>query len=136
MGMESIYLVKLTDGLKSVYVRSDEIVKTVIQHAIGAAVAGAFAVSLAASLALSFIPGIGSLGAGTISALTDFCYVYLAGVIYIQLITQLIKKGQNPSKMSEAELKREAKIAANNIDMKKATKEAKEAFNKYKNDSK
>ena len=96
-------------------------------------VAGSVAASLGASTILSFVPGIGTLGAAAITGITNFGYVYLAGIIYIKMITKILESGKSISNMSEEEILKELKKTTNTVNMKEAMKEAKTA---YKNNKK
>lgn len=89
-------------------------------------------VNLSASAALSFIPGLGSISAGLIAAAVDFCYVYIAGIVYIKLIAKLLEKNKKFECMTEEELKKAAKEAGKSVNMKKAFRETKEVFKKSK----
>ena len=103
-----------------------------LASAVVADLAGSVVAILAVSTVLSFIPGIGSLGAATITGITSFCYVYLAGIIYINMVEGLLKSGKSIENMTESELKAAAKAASDAMDMKAAVKEAKAAFKENK----
>lgn len=185
--MNSAMLKEAAYALKEYYNNADEIVESVISHALGAAIAaagagglpgagstiaagiaigiivkmyvslgkmlgvklgngilkslasavvadlaGAVVASIAVSTVLSFIPGIGTLGSAVITGITSFCYVYLAGIIYIKMLGSLLNNGKNIDGMSEAELKQAMKSAANSIDLNDAIKEAKNAYKENK----
>lgn len=103
-----------------------------LASAVVADLAGAVAASIAVAAAISFIPGIGTLGSATITGITSFCYVYLAGIIYIQMLGKILKTGKSVESMSEEELKRAMKSAAGSIDIDNALKEAKSAYKENK----
>lgn len=103
-----------------------------LASAVVADLAGSIVAILAVSTALSFIPGLGTLGAAGITALTSFCYVYLAGLIYIKMVGKILSSGKSVNKMTEAELKAAAKQASDSMDMKKAIKEATSAYKSNK----
>lgn len=87
--------------------------------------------ALAASAAVSFIPGVGSLASSTLIALTNFGFVYLAGIIFIKMASSLgISKMEA---MSEDELKRAAHEARQKTNVKDAMKEAKSVFKQSRN---
>lgn len=99
-----------------------------LASAIVADLAGSVAAVLAVAAALSFVPGLGTLGAVSILGLTSFCYVYLAGVIYIKMVGTLLKAGKSIDHMTEEELKDAASKEASSMNMKAAVKEASSAF--------
>jgi len=99
-----------------------------LASAIVADLAGSVAAVLAVATALSFIPGLGTLGAAGILGLTSFCYVYLAGVIYIKMVSALLKSGKSVGRMTEEELKAAARREAGSMNMRAAVKEASSAF--------
>lgn len=99
-----------------------------LASAVVADLAGAVAASIAVAAAISFIPGIGTLGSAAITGITSFCYVYLAGIIYIKMLGSLLNKGKSVDSMSEAELKQAMRNTASSIDLNDAIKEAKKAY--------
>lgn len=103
-----------------------------LASAIVADLAGSVVAMLAVSTVLSFIPGLGTLGAAGITGLTSFCYVYLAGVIYITIVGKIVGSGKSVNSMTEEELKEAARQAAGSMDMKKAVKEATSAYKNNK----
>lgn len=98
-----------------------------LASAVVADLAGAVAASIAVA-AISFIPGIGTLGSAAITGITSFCYVYLAGIIYIKMLGSLLNKGKSVDSMLEAELKQAMRNTASSIDLNDAIKEAKKAY--------
>lgn len=100
--------------------------------ALVADIAGSAAASLGASTILSFVPGIGTLGAAAITGITNFGYVYLAGIIYIKMIAKILESGKSISNMSEEEILKELKKTTNTVNMKEAMKEAKTAYKNSK----
>lgn len=96
--------------------------------------AASITVSIILSTVLSLIPGIGSLGAGVGTAITEFCFVYICGILYIQILTKLAKSGKNLDTLTEEEVKQFAKENMDEDTVKKYTKEAmKEATHNLKN---
>ena len=96
---------------------------TVLASAVVADIAGAVAVSLAATAAVSFIPVFGNMSAAALTAITNYCFIYLAALIFINVVARLgVSRMAN---MSEAELKAQARTATENMDVKAAVKEAK-----------
>ena len=82
--------------------------------------------SLVAAAAISFIPGVGTLAASTLTAIANFGCVYLAGIIFVKMAAALgLQKMEN---MTEAEMKVQARKACSRINMRQAMKEAKEAY--------
>lgn len=103
-----------------------------LASAIVADLAGSVAAILAVSAVISFIPGVGTLGAATITGITSFCYVYLAGIIYIEMIGRILKSGKSVDDMSEEEWKAAAKQVSDEMNMKDAVKEAQRAYKENK----
>ena len=103
-----------------------------LASAVVADLAGSIVAILAVSTVLSFIPGLGTLGAAGISGLTSFCYVYLAGVIYIKMVGKILSSGKSVDNMTEEDLKAAARQTADSMDMKKAVKEATSAYKSNK----
>ena len=78
--------------------------------------------------AVSFIPGVGSMAASTLSAISTFGYVYLAGIIFIKL---LVAMGVfRVEEMSEAEIREKAKEVREGMNMKDAMKEVRTVYKK------
>lgn len=99
-----------------------------LASAVVADLAGSVAAILAVATALSFVPGLGSLGAAGIVGLTSFCYVYLAGIIYIKMVSGLLKSGKSIDRMTADEVREAAKREASSMNMKAAAKEATSAY--------
>ena len=97
-----------------------------VASAVVADVGASVAASLLAAAAISFIPGVGSLAASTLIATANFGCVYLAGVIFVKMAAALGL--QKMERMTEAEMKAQAKKACSGIDMRQAMKEAKAAY--------
>ena len=91
---------------------------------LAAAVVGAIALSTA----LSFIPGLGSIGASVIMGATCYALTLASGYVYLKIMTKLFRKGIDPSTISEQELKDMAASAAKESDVREVIKEAKEDF--------
>lgn len=107
-------------------VRLDSGLIKALASAVVADLAAAVSATIAVSAAISFIPGVGSMGAATLTAITNFCFVYMAGIIFIKMIVALGIPGIES--MSKEELEKEAKRIQNEMDIKKAMKEAKAAY--------
>jgi uncharacterized protein (DUF697 family) len=91
---------------------------------LAASVAGVIAVSTA----LSFIPGLGSVGASVIMGATCYALTLASGYIYLKIMTVLFSKGVDLSKVSEEELKGLAASAAKDADVRDVIREAKAEF--------
>ena len=97
-----------------------------VASAVVADLAASVAATIAATAAISFIPGVGNMASGTLTDITNFGFIYLAGLIFINLVASLgVSRVEN---MSEEEMKRAAKSVQNNMDVKAAMKEAKKAY--------
>lgn len=99
-----------------------------VASAILAELAAEVAVILAGAAAISFIPFVGNLSAGMLTAIANFCLVYLAAVIFMKMLAAMLGKGVDPSSASEAQLKANARTAMAGTDMKAACKEARNAY--------
>ncbi len=80
------------------------------------------------SSALSFIPGLGSVGASVIMGGTSYAVTLASGYIFLKMMTMLFQKGIDPSALSEAELGNIAKDVARNTDVKDVIRQAKKDF--------
>ena len=88
--------------------------------------------NLVAIAVVSFVPGIGTATAATLSLALNFALVYLAAIIFLKMLSAILNAGEDISEMSEEELKNVADSVKEDIDMKSAIKEAKEEFKKNK----
>ena len=80
------------------------------------------------STALSFLPGIGSIGAAGIIGTTCYALTYVSGLIYIKLLTNLLKEGIDPSGLSDYELKDRTQQIINSVDIKSTLESAKKSY--------
>ena len=97
-----------------------------VASAVVADLAASVAATIAATAAISFIPGVGNMASGTLTAITNFGFIYLAGLIFINLVASFgVSRVEN---MSEEEMKSAAKSVQDNMDVKAAMKEAKKAY--------
>ncbi len=103
-----------------------------LASALVADLAGVLAANLAAAAVLSFVPGLGSLGAAALTGMTGFAYVYLAGLIYIKMVSSLMKSGKSVDQMSENELIKMARETTCTVNLKDAVKEAASEYKKNK----
>lgn len=102
-----------------------------VASAVIADLAGALAVSVAATAAISFIPFFGNMSAAAITGITNYCFIYLAALIFIKVIAGLgVTRIET---MSADEIKRAAHCAKEAMNMKDAIREAR---NNYKSKSK
>lgn len=60
-----------------------------------AANAGTYIVAYAAASILSFIPGLGTAGAVLIGAATGYMVIYAAAIVYLRLLTKMMKTSGN-----------------------------------------
>lgn len=82
-------------------------------------------------IATSFIPGAGVISSGIV----NFASTYIAGLIFLMVLTRLFKTGrQDVEDMSNEELVASMKAAFANIDLKVVFKEAKNIFMDMKKD--
>ena len=89
-----------------------------------------FAGSIVASTIFSFVPGAGTVAASLITAGLAYGTAIASGVIYIKLLTNLLKAGQGNDldSLTEVELKLAAKNAAKGMNIKSVVKDAKNAY--------
>lgn len=99
-------------------------------RALGSAVladlAASVTASFAAAAAISFIPGFGSMASAVIVGMTNFGFVYLAGLIFIKMVIAL--GVERMETMSEADAKAAAREIQSGMNMKEAVKEAKAVY--------
>ena len=79
---------------------------------------------LTTATVLTFIPVL-NIGAATLCAIVNFGMVYIAGYLYILMMTKLFKAGKDPNQLSEDEWKVVAKSTADDVDMNAIYQEAK-----------
>lgn len=84
---------------------------------------------------MTFIPGIGNLGAAALSGLCNFAMVYVAGALFIKLIVAFAATGEDISSMSEENLKAAMKAEADKKTIEDTYKESKKVYKETKNDS-
>lgn len=82
---------------------------------------------LAAS-AVSLIPGVGTVASVALVSASNYAMLNIAGVMFLQLMSQLIKSGTNISDMSDDELKRRMAQIAKENNIKKMMKESQNEF--------
>lgn len=102
-----------------------------VASAVVADLAAAVVASVAAAAAVSFIPGVGSMASSVLTAITNYGFVYLAGLIFIKLVASFgVSRMES---MSEEEMKAAARKIQDDIDVKSAMKEAKASYKANKN---
>lgn len=111
---------------------SKNILKTIASVAV-AEITAYLIIVLAATTVLTFIPGL-NIGAATLCAMVNFGMVYIAGYLYIQMLTKLFKAGKDPDQLTEDEWKNVAKATADEVDMDAVYQEAKDVHKQVKND--
>lgn len=62
----------------------------------------------------------------------NFAVVYAAGLIYLKMLTEIFKKGNNPAAMSAEDLNTAYSSAAKGVDIKSVCSEAKDTFKEMK----
>lgn len=101
-----------------------------------AEIAAYIVVIVAAETLLTFVPGIGNLGASVIAGICNFAMVYIAGILFLKLMLSFTKRNRDIASMSEEELKSAMKHIANGEDFNNMFKEAKSVYKSAKKDSK
>ncbi len=86
--------------------------------------------SIVISTALSFIPGLGSIGATVIVGATSYALTLASGYVYLKLLANLFASGQDPTKMDTESLKKAAKDTAQKSNIKDFINEAKKSYKK------
>lgn len=103
-----------------------------VATAIGTNLAASVVSSLAISTAISFIPGLGSIGADLIMAGICYALTFSSGLIYLKVLARLANAKADFSNIGEAELKATAKDVMAHEDIKGMMKEAKSQFKEAK----
>ena len=106
---------------------SENIIKTVASGVATNLASNAIAF-VVVSTALSFLPGIGSIGSSAIMAGTCYALTLAAGFVYLKILTQIFKAKADPSTLSADDLKDIAKSVVEHEDIKSVMKEAKDDF--------
>lgn len=97
-----------------------------LASAVLADLAASVAVVIAAAAAVSFIPGVGNMASASLTAITNYGFVYLAGLIFVKMVASLgISRIES---LSEAEIKEAATEVQSSVDIRGAMKEAKQAY--------
>jgi len=112
---------------------SNNILKTIAFGAATNLVSGAIGFLLVSS-AISFIPGLGSVGASIIMGGVCYALTLAAGYVYLKTMTALFKKGIDPTTLSEEDLKNVVKDVAKQSDVKDVLKQARKDFKTKKDE--
>ncbi|MBQ2954731.1 MAG: hypothetical protein IJE07_14470 [Clostridia bacterium] len=103
-----------------------------VASVVAAEVASYLAVSIVGVTALSLFPGLGSLGASAISAISNFAFVYISALIYVKMLDMLMGGNGSIDHVDDEAVKAAAAAAAASTDMKKAMAEARRGFKEAK----
>ncbi len=103
-------------------------------------VASAVATNLAAgavggivlSIASSLLPGVGSVGATAIAGGVCYALTLTSGFVYLKILTNVFKAGEDPTSMTADKLKKVAKDVVKNENIKAVMKEAKADYKAVK----
>lgn len=113
---------------KAIGVRLDNGLIRALASAVAADLAAAIGAYIVAATVISFIPGAGTMGSAMLTGVANYGFVYLAGIIFIELAVTLgVSKMET---MSEDELKTKAKKIRKGMDIKAVMKEAREIYKK------
>ena len=112
---------------------SKNILKAIASVAV-AEIAAYLGVIIAAELALTFIPGLGSISASVLAGIINFAMVYIAGILFLKMMTSVFKAGKDINNMTEDELKSYMKNESTKDNISSAYKEAKTVYKTAKND--
>lgn len=97
--------------------------------------AGAYILIYITAFALSFIPGIGTIGSIAIDGFLGFITVYASGLLYIKFLTKVLKAKGNLD-VSDLDVKTFAKETVDESNVKEILKEGKAAFKQAKKEGK
>ena len=103
-----------------------------VATAIGTNLAAGAVGAIAISTALSFIPGLGSIGSDLVMAGVCYAVAFASGLVYLKVLTRLANAKADFSNISENELKKTAKEVMAQEDIKGMMKEAKSQFKEAK----
>ncbi len=99
----------------------------VVTNIIGVALTALIATSV-----VSLIPGIGSVAASAVNGALGYAIVYVSGIIYMKLLTKMIKSKKDLASTSEEELKKAADEAIKEEDIKTLLEDAKKEYKSVK----
>ena len=118
------------------YVRINKLINVSLAKNVIKTVAAGVCTNLAASAAttivvgsaLSFIPGLGSLGVTALMAGTAYAITWVSGLVYLNILAVLASKKVDIGKMSTIDLKTLSSQVMSNIDVKGVMKSARDMF--------
>lgn len=103
-----------------------------VATAVGTNLAAYAVGSIAISAVISFVPGLGSIGADLIMAGISYAMTFSSGLIYLKVLSRLAHANTDFSDIGEKELKDTAKEVMAEEDIKGMMKEAKGMFKEAK----
>lgn len=104
---------------------SNGLIRAVVS-AVAADLGAAIATTVAATAIISFVPGVGNMASAAITAITNYAFVYLAGLMFIKLVAAFgISRVQT---MSQDEMQAAMHDVQEGIDMKSAMREARSSY--------
>lgn len=112
---------------------SSNILKT-LAAGVATNLASAAVGAVVVSSVLSFIPGLGNVGASVLMGGVCYALALASGYVYLKTMTALFTKGLDPTKLSEEDLKNVAKDVSKDSDVKDILQQARKDF-KSKKDS-
>ncbi len=112
---------------------SSNILKT-LAAGVATNLASAAVGAVVVSTAISFIPGLGSFGASVLMGGTSYALVLASGYVYLKTMTALFKRGLDPTKLSEENLKDAAKEVTKDSDVKDILQQARKEFKSKKDE--
>jgi len=108
---------------------SDNILKT-LASGVTTNLMAAYAGGWLLTTALSFIPGLGSIGASVLIGGTCYALTLASGYIYLKIMTEILSQEgrEGFQNLTEADLKRKAEKVAKGSDVENIMKEAKKSY--------
>lgn len=103
-----------------------------VASAVVADIAAYLLTVLGVAAAVSFIPFVGNLSSSVLTAIANFACVYIAALIFVEMLNALMARGVDLNTVSEGTLKDAAKAATASTDMKAVYNEAKQAYEQAK----
>lgn len=110
---------------------SSNILKTLAFGAATNIATGVVGIVLVSSV-ISFIPGLGNVGASVIMGGICYALTLASGFVYLKTMTTLFKKGLDPTKLSEEDLKQAVKDATKDNNIKDIMKQGQKDFKSKK----
>ncbi len=106
---------------------SENMIKTIVAGVstnIGAYALGGVVISSA----MSFFPGIGTIGSSLIIGATMYALTLISGYIYLKILTKIFSTGEDPNKLSKEDWEKNTKIIIQTEDIKTMIQNAKEEY--------